>query len=48
MEEGRKEKNMETSIEFVVQAAKMTGLTYEQIDKLVKAYKMVTYGKEGI
>mgnify|MGYP006923237485 FL=1 len=38
---------METSIEFVVQAAKMAGLTYEQIDKLVKAYKMVTYGKEG-
>jgi len=39
---------METNIEFLVQAAKMTGLTYEQIDKLVKAYKMVTFGKEGI
>lgn len=38
---------METSIEFVVQAAKMVGLSYEEIDKLVKAYKMVTYGKEG-
>ena len=43
----RKESRMETSIEYVVQAAKMVGLSYEQIDKLVKAYKMVTYGKEG-
>lgn len=28
---------MGTNIEFVVHAAKMMGLTYEQIDKLVKS-----------
>lgn len=38
---------MGTNIEFVVQAAKMADLTYEQIDKLVKAYKTVIYRKEG-